>query len=160
MTVKALALLLLLAIGAHAQDVTEPPATAKVKYTVLGIGRQVYACGEDGKWTLQEPQADLIDTQTHQPVGTHTKGPTWTWSDGSAITGKVLQQRLSADSIPWLLLQAQSSGGSGALSTIAFIRRSDTQGGVPQAANICGAQNVGSTINVPYQATYTFYTAQ
>lgn len=160
MKIKFLALLPLLAIAAQAQDVTEPPATAKVRYTVLGVGLQIYACAEDGKWTLQEPQADLIDTQTRQPVGKHTKGPTWTWSDGSIVTGKVLQQKPAADTIPWLLLEAHSSGATGALSNVTYVRRSDTQGGVPQPANICGAQNVGSTINVPYQATYTFYTAQ
>lgn len=157
---KLLALVPLIAMCAHAQDITEPPATAKVRYTVLGVGLQIYACAEDGKWSLQEPQADLIDTQTHQPVGKHTKGPTWTWNDGSLVTGKVLQQRPSADTIPWLLLEAHSAGATGALSNVTFVRRSDTQGGVPQPANICGAQNVGSTINVPYQATYTFYTAQ
>jgi hypothetical protein len=160
MKMKLLALLPLLGMVAHAQDVTEPPANAKARYTVLGVGLQIYACAEDGKWVLQEPQADLIDIQTHQAVGKHTKGPTWTWSDGSVVTGKVLQQRPSADTIPWLLLEAHNSGATGALSGVTFVRRSNTQGGVPQAANICGAQNVGSTINVPYQATYTFYTAQ
>jgi hypothetical protein len=146
--------------AAHAQDATQPPAGAAVRYTVVGLGLQIYACKADGKWVLQEPKADLIDLQTKQAVGTHTKGPTWTWNDGSAVTGKVLQQQPSANTIPWLLLEAHAAGTAGALSDIAFVRRSDTQGGLPQAVNICGMNNVDSIISVPYQATYTFYTAK
>jgi len=160
MKMKLLALLPLIALAAQAQDATEAPANTRALHTVVGVGLQIYACADDGKWTLQEPQADLMDAASHQPVGKHSKGPTWTWNDGSVVTGKVLQQRPSPGSIPWLLLEAHSSGAAGALSGVTFVRRSDTQGGVPQPTNICGAQNVGSTINVPYQAIYTFYAAQ
>jgi hypothetical protein len=160
MTIKALALLPLLAITAYAQDVTEPPKNVAARYTVVGVGLQIYACAEDGTWALQEPRADLLDEKTKQPVGTHTKGPTWTWSDGSQVTGRVLKQRSSPVSIPWLLLEAKNAGANGALTGVSYVRRSDTQGGIPQPENVCGAQNVGSTISIPYQATYTFYAVQ
>jgi hypothetical protein len=155
-------LLSLASVTSRAQDLTRPPADAVVRYSTQGVGVQIYACtAKDGNyvWALQEPQADLLDAKTFSPLGTHSKGPTWTWSDGSSITGKVLQQQPSPDAaanIPWLLLQTQSSGGNGALNDIAYVRRSDTDGGVA-AKTGCNAQLVGATAKIPYKATYTFY---
>ena len=155
-------LLALTTVMGRAQDVTQPPADATVRYVTKGVGVQIYACtAKAGSyvWVLQEPQADLLDAKTFAPLGTHSKGPTWTWSDGSSITGKVLQQQPSPDAtanIPWLLLQTQSSGGNGALSNIAYVRRSDTDGGVA-ATTGCNGQMVGATSKIPYKATYTFY---
>src|ERR1700709_521738 len=100
---KALVLLVFATLSAHAQDATLPPAGAQVRYTVNGVGVQIYACKATGKWVLQEPQADLIDPKTKAHVGTHSKGPIWTWSDGSILLGEVLHQQPSATSIPWLL---------------------------------------------------------
>jgi hypothetical protein len=151
---------LLIPLAAHAQDATQPPAGAQARYTVTGKGVQIYACTASGKWVLQEPQADLIDPQTRDKVGTHSKGPIWTWSDGSILLGQVLQQQPSSTSIPWLLLSVQSTGKKGALSNIAYVRRSDTQGGTVPASAICGANDVDELLRVPYAATYTFYTAK
>ncbi len=153
-------LLLLITLAAHAQDVTQPPAGAQARYTVTGKGVQIYGCTASGKWVLQEPQAELVDPQTKQHVGVHSKGPIWTWADGSILLGEVLQQKPSADSIPWLLLSVQSTGKQGALSDIAYIRRSDTQGGKVPASVVCAADNVDELLRVPYAATYTFYTAK
>jgi hypothetical protein len=160
MKINAAILLTLSALSAHAQDATQPPAGAQARYTVTGKGVQIYGCTADGKWVLQEPQANLVDPQTNQQVGTHSKGPIWTWSDGSILLGQVLQQKPSADSIPWLLLSVQSTGKQGALSNIAYVRRSDTQGGKVPATVICGTNNIDELLRVPYAATYTFYTAK
>ena len=73
-------------------DPTLPPANAHVKATAVGLGVQVYKCApQDGgfQWALEMPVAKLFDPDTHQEVGTHSVGPTWTWNDGSSITGKV-----------------------------------------------------------------------
>ena len=163
MLVKTLAAALLfplLTSAAYAQDVTLPPAGAKARYTVSGEGVQIYLCTTTGKWALQEPQAKLVDPKTEQPVGTHSKGPIWTWSDGSILLGDVLQQKPSPDSIPWLLLSVTSTGKKGALSDIAYVRRSDTQGGIVPSSVLCGSNNTDETLRVPYAATYTFYTAK
>jgi hypothetical protein len=160
MKIIALVSLPLVSVAALAQDVTQPPAGAQVRYTVAGKGVQIYACTANGAWVLQEPQADLIDLQTQKHVGTHSKGPIWAWADGSILLGKVLQQKPSTDSIPWLLLSTESTGKAGALSEIAYIRRSDTQGGTVPASIVCGTNNVDETLRVPYAATYTFYTAK
>lgn len=149
-----------------AADVTLPPPNAHVKMTVVGLGVQVYGClPQPGvtpvkyAWTLQMPEATLFDPATHQPVGTHAAGPTWTWNDGSEITGKVVQTQPAKDAanIPWLLIQTHSTGAAaGELSDVTFVRRSDTQAGVPNSD--CDAVHQNNVVRVPYQATYTFYT--
>jgi hypothetical protein len=142
-------------------DPTVPPASVHAILTATGIGVQIYNCKQTGgafTWDFQEPQATLFDPTTHQPVGTHAAGPTWTWSDGSILTGKVLQKSPSpnTDAIPSLLLQTTPSGPIGALSRVTMVRRSETQAGSAPASG-CDAQNAGVVIKVPYQATYTFY---
>jgi hypothetical protein len=146
---------------------TTPPASAQASLVAVGHGVQIYKCtttttdSSKLQWVLQGPEADLFDMATKQPVGTHTAGPTWTWHDGSAVTGKMLATQPSPDpgSIPWLLLETHSSGTPGALASIKYVRRSDTQAGAAPAGG-CDAQHQDNTLRVPYQATYTFYTAQ
>lgn len=143
-------------------DPTLPPADAHVKATAVGLGVQVYKClphESAYEWVLEMPVAKLFDPTTHQEVGTHSVGPTWTWSDGSSITGKVLQKHASDDplNVPWLLLETHSVGtATGMLANVTFVRRSDTQAGVPPMA--CDAEHQNNEVRVPYQATYTFYT--
>jgi hypothetical protein len=151
-----------------ADDVTQPPATAHVLATVMGRGAQIYRCtatpGEPAalQWKLDGPDATLFDRDTKQKVGTHSAGPTWTWKDGSAITGKVLQKQSSPDaaSVSWLLLEAHPANASaGALSDVSYVRRSDTVGGAAPATG-CDAQHRDNLLRVPYEATYTFYTGK
>ena len=157
--------LLVLAALPQTPDSTLPPPSAHVRFTVDGHGVQTYNCSavNDGfKWVFVEPAAGLFDPSTHQQVGAHSAGPTWTWNDGSAITGKVLQTTPSPDpaNIPWLLLETHPSGTvKGELTGITFVRRSNTQAGKAPAAG-CDAQHVNVVLRVPYQATYTFYSAE
>ena len=159
--ILALALLALFAPQQTA-DPTLPPAAAHVRYTVEGHGVQTYNCtAQNGSfaWVFEEPAAGLFDPKTHQQIGVHTAGPTWTWSDGSSITGKVLQTRPSDNpaNIPWLLLETHPTGTTtGALSNITFVRRSDTQAGKAPTTG-CDTKNVNVVLRVPYAATYTFY---
>jgi hypothetical protein len=147
--------------AAPAADATLPPVGAVVVATAVGSGVQIYACQvQDGKplWVFQSPAADLFDPQSRQHVGVHGAGPSWTWSDGSALTGTVKAKQPSPDAhaIPWLLLEVRSTGGDGVLSHVAWVRRSETQAGQAPAAG-CDASQVGTKLNVPYQALYTFY---
>lgn len=143
-------------------DPTLPPADAHVKLTAVGLGVQVYKCapGDGGyQWALEMPVATLFDPATHQALGTHSVGPTWTWNDGSSITGTVLKKHPSTDpaNVPWLLVATHSAATTvGALSDVTLVRRSDTQAGVPTMA--CDAEHQNNEVRVPYQATYTFYT--
>jgi hypothetical protein len=157
-------LLLLLAPFAQLQvpdtDVTIP-AHAQVALQAQGRGVQIYRCATQGiayEWAFQAPEARLYDASGAE-VGNHGAGPTWTWKDGSSITGKLLAQRVSPSplNINWLLLAATpASSSAGALSRIAFVRRSETEGGIPPADG-CDAAHVGATVRVPYSADYTFY---
>jgi hypothetical protein len=147
----------------QAADPTLPPVGMHARFTVQGIGIQVYHCvARDNTftWEFQEPAATLFDPSTHQQVGMHSAGPTWTWSDGSSITGTVVQKLASPDpqNIPWLLLRTRPAGDTtGALTGITMVRRSDTSAGVAPTTSACDAQNLNVTLKVPYQATYTFY---
>jgi len=156
------------ALPVQPADPTLPPPTAQLRYTAIGRGVQIYRCTAQTttqpitfQWVFKEPEATLIDPTTGQQLGKHTAGPTWAWKDGSALVGKVLQKSSAPDAaaIPWLLLEAHSTGGPGVLSGITLIRRSETQAGISPTTG-CDAQHQDNLIRVPYRATYTFYTAQ
>jgi hypothetical protein len=156
--------LLALTVAPQAADTTLPPATVRAKFTVDGVGIQVYNCtlsNGNYAWTFIEPAATLFDPATKQKVGTHSAGPTWTWNDLSSITGKVLQKQPAANpkDIPSLLLETRSTGdANGALANIVMVRRSNAQAGQAPADG-CDAQHVDVVLRVPYEATYTFYEA-
>jgi Protein of unknown function (DUF3455) len=155
--------LILLTLLAQSPDPTQPPANAHLAYTVEGRGVQIYRCTQQDSaytWVFQSPEATLYDPATHRQTGTHAAGPTWTWNDGSSITGKVLQKSPSPDpaSVPWLLLAATPANTTtGALTPIKLVRRSETHGGNAPTTG-CDAQHAETTLRVPYTATYTFYT--
>ncbi len=164
---KFTALLLFAALpqspSVSAADPTLPPATAPVLFAALGTGVQIYVCAAaapaSARWVLQAPQATLTDAASGRRLGTHTAGPTWTWSDGSSVHGVVVAKLASPepDSVPWLLLAAQPAGGErhGALRDVTWVRRSETHGGNAPAGG-CDAEHVGASVRVPYRATYTF----
>jgi hypothetical protein len=143
------------------------PAGAKLVAQFHATGAQVYGCaasapgapGASGSfaWTLKRPDATLFDA-AGAPAGTHTAGPTWTAKDGSAVVGeKVAQADAPApDAVPWLLLRAKSSSGSGQLSQVTFIQRVQTKGGKAPAVG-CDAGKAGAETRAPYSADYLFY---
>jgi Protein of unknown function (DUF3455) len=152
-----------LASIAIAQTQTEPPSTQHPILTVTGKGIQIYICqqGPSGpEWVFQAPEANLTDASGN-PAGTHSAGPTWNSKDGSSVKGVVLVKAASSDpnSIPWLLLRASGASGTGIMTKVEFIRRSDTHGGVAPAIG-CDAQHINTSARVPYTATYTFYSAK
>ena len=128
-------------------------------YTVTGKGFQIYVCNDQGTWMFQAPEATLYLNGIS--VGVHGKGPSWTWSDGSTIMGKVLTTipaPLPTEDIPWLSLEATPVGGKrGALSEIVLVRRTDTHGGVAPVSG-CDVDHKGDVTRVPYMATYSFWT--
>jgi hypothetical protein len=151
-----------LAITATAQNPTDPPASQHAILTTTGKGVQIYTCQQSAtgpQWIFQAPKATLIDA-SGKPVATHGAGPIWISHDGSTVKGEVLQ-KTSPDptAIPWLLLNASATTGSGIMSRVEFIRRSDTHGGNAPATG-CDAQHLNTTSRIPYTATYTFYSAK
>lgn len=155
---------LLLSSGVLAQaiDPTVPPAAQHAILTVQGRGAQVYRCEAVGgafQWTFRAPVARLFDAQDRE-VGTHGDGPVWTYQDSSSVQGVVVaKSTLDAGSIPSLLLQAASPKRVGLLTTVEYIRRSETHGGLAPAEGCDGAHQ-GDLVRVPYTAMYTFYSSK
>ena len=149
-------------------DLTLPPETAHIVTIVEGRGDQIYTCNPlptGYQWALKAPEAKLFNLATGQQVGHHDAGPTWTFADGSAIHGTVIQKK-PADTpadVPWLLLHADpaatTSATPGTLTPVTLIRRYNTHGGNPPPTG-CDASHAGVTLRVPYTATYAFYTTQ
>jgi Protein of unknown function (DUF3455) len=137
------------------------PPGARAILAVKGKGVQIYGCVavQDGaKWVLKEPSAKLLDAKGEQ-IGTHFAGPTWKLSDGSSVVGELVASQPSpdADSVAWLLLRAKAGSAAGRLAEVTFIRRTETQGGVPPANDCQKAGDVGKNVRIHYSATYTFY---
>jgi len=143
-------------------------ASSKLIVHAYAKGVQVYVCQRDVKdstqyvWVFKKPQATLYaDSTYHQVIGKHyfddAKNPTWASIDGSKVTAAKLQQVNSPDNlaIPWLLLKATITQGTGVLKSAQFVQRLYTKGGkAPANAN---ASQSGKTLKVPYTAEYLFY---
>ena len=137
-----------------------PDAIAAPGETVVATfhaeGAQIYDCKPDagGKptWQFREPIATLLlDGKT---VGRHYAGPTWEASDGSAVTGKAVANvpGTNPSDIPWLKLEVIASRGSGTLSGVTTVQRTNTHGGVVNG--LC--DRAGTYYSAPYSADYVF----
>ncbi len=150
-------------VAATAQNPTEPPPSQHVILTATGKGVQSYTCKQSAtgpQWVFQAPEATLTDA-SGATIATHGAGPIWRSNDGSSVKGDLLQKSASPDpnAIPWLLLKAASPTGSGIMTKVEFIRRSDTHGGnAPRTG--CDADHLDAAARIPYSATYTFYSAK
>jgi hypothetical protein len=143
------------ATAAELPDAIAAPGETAV-LSVHAEGAQVYECkaGTDGKlgWAFREPIATLMaDGKT---VGRHYAGPNWEDADGSAVTGKVIGNAPGAtpNDIAWLKLEVISHRGSGVLSGVTTVQRTNTQGGALTGA----CDKVGVTKAAPYSADYVF----
>jgi hypothetical protein len=59
-------------------------------------------------------------------------------------------------SIPWLLLEAKTTSGTGVFSRVTSIQRTDTVDGLAPETG-CDAQHLGARQASPYRAVYSFY---
>jgi len=150
------------AAGSQIPENLKPPASQVVLFRAAGKGQQVYVCkskggGEGLEWALLEPRAVLYDEKGAR-IGTHYEGPTWETTDGSKVTGKVLQRAIApeAGAVPWLLLKAASNWGEGKLARVTYIGRVNTKGGLPPPQG-CTIPQAGTQTAVDYQADYIFY---
>jgi hypothetical protein len=137
------------------------PAGARVVLQAKGDGVQIYTCtgGPEGaKWVLTAPDAKLLDA-AGKIIGSHFAGPTWKLQNGSQVQGELIasQPAPEASSVAWLLLRAKGGSATGSLADVAFIRRTDTRGGVADKSACDSSRALGNTVQVPYTATYTFY---
>ena len=150
-----------LATGAQTAPMPDvPPALAvkdgKMVGTVAATGTQVYECARTPKgdfaWSFREPKADL--TYGGKVVGKHFAGPTWAFTDGTRVIGRVSAKEAgkTADDIPWLKLDIVRRVKSGPAGGAKYVMRIDTHGGTLEGA--CTEANTFR--EVPYKATYLF----
>jgi Protein of unknown function (DUF3455) len=148
-----------------APDSLKPPDTQLLVLETHATGVQIYECKatKDNaarfEWAFVAPEAELIDLAGVK-VGKHYAGPTWEAIDGSKVVGEVKARDDGPDpnAIPWLLLSAKSTSGSGMLNRTTFVQRLQTVGG--KAPEGCGKDDAGKQLRVDYQATYNFYVAK
>lgn len=157
----AFAVVLLMAfLGPAAAETSLPAAIAAPGeapvLTAHAIGTQIYECkaGTDGKlaWSFREPAATL--TADDKIVAHHSAGPTWEFTDGSAVVGKAVANApgKTANDIAWLKLDVVSHRGEGTGSTVVTVQRINTVGGVISGE----CDHAGSTRAMPYSADYVF----
>ncbi len=139
------------------------PAGQTAFVEALATGVQIYECapksGESSAfvWTFRAPEATLSD-RSGRALGKHYAGPTWESIDGSKVVGQVKASDPGPDpaAIPWLLLTAKSTSGTGTFAQAASIQRVKTVGGIAPTER-CDATNAAQIARVPYTATYYFY---
>ena len=170
----SVALLMLLAmvsapaVGAQSSPMPLPdnlkvPAGNVFLFKTFATGTQNYVCAARADdpnayaWAFKGPKAELWNDMGDK-VGTHYGGPTWQGNDGSTVVGEVVARADAANphAIPWLLLKAKSHGGSGVFSTVTYIQRVATVGGIAPADG-CDQSAAGTARAVPYTAVYAFY---
>ena len=140
-----------------------PPAGEVLFLEARGSGVQIYECvlktDQPPEWKFRAPEAALVDDSGHS-LGKHYAGPTWESNDGSSVVGEVKARDAGPDknAIPWLLLAAKSTAGSGAFSATTSIQRLQTAGGVAPS-EACGTAHAGQVVRIPYTAMYYFYRA-
>jgi hypothetical protein len=142
------------------------PATEVLSLEIKATGVQIYECNASKdestrfEWIFKAPEADLFDKAGNM-IGKHYAGPTWESNDGSKVVGEVKARDNGPDpnAIPWLLLSAKSTSGTGVFSQVKSIQRLHTVGGrAPTEA--CSQAQAGKVTRVGYKATYYFYVSK
>lgn len=156
------------AVGAQSGPMAIPdslnvPSGNVLLFKTFATGTQIYTCTERADapgmfaWTFKAPEAVLWNDLGEQ-VGTHYAGPTWEGNDHSRVVGEVAARAdaPTPGAIPWLLLKARSNTGRGIFSTVTYIQRLETVGGVAPAEG-CNRPTAGAERAVPYAAIYAFF---
>ncbi len=144
-------------------DALKVPANQIVSLEARAVGVQIYECkaAKDDplryEWAFKAPEAELFNGAGTR-IGKHYAGPTWESNDGSRVVGSVKARDNGPDpkSIPWLLLSAKATSGSGVFSRTQTIQRLNTVGGNAPSDD-CSQAQAGKEARVEYSATYYFY---
>lgn len=139
-------------------DRLQVPEGNKLAFHVYANGVQIYSWNGTS-WVFVEPAATLFANAGNDgKVGTHYRGPTWESNSGSTVVGaRLFGCTPDPTAIPWLLLEAVSTGGPGIFSSVTYVQRVNTTGGIAPAAP---GSAIGERAEVPYTAEYYFYREQ
>ena len=154
-------------VGAQADPMAIPdnlkvPQPNVMLFEAYANGVQVYVCKAKAddpnafEWAFKGPEAELRN-EAGEKIGKHYAGPTWEGNDGSKVVGEAVENAKApeAGAIPWLLLRAKAHDGSGAFSTVTYVQRLDTAGGVAPTDG-CDRSAADTERAVEYTATYVF----
>lgn len=141
-------------------DSVQVPPGHKVAFHVYARGVQVYRWN-GSSWDFVGPVAMLFaDSEYQGLVGHHyatPNGPAWESNSGSkVIAARVAGCTPDPTAIAWLRLGAVTTTGPGIFSSVTFIQRVNTTGGLAPATP--GAIN--EIAEVPYTTEYIFYQAE
>lgn len=130
----------------------------KVAFHVYALGVQVYRW-DGASWVFVAPVANLFaDDNYRGQVGVHYAGPTWESNSGSKVIARRTQSCTpDSTAIPWLLLETVSNDGPGIFSSVTYVQRVNTTGGLAPSSPGAFA---GAEAKVPYTAEYYFYRAE
>ncbi len=136
------------------------PEGQKVALVALGRGTQNYVCQANTaktgfEWAFKAPEANLFDS-SNTKIASHYSGPTWEAPDGSKVVGEVKARVASPNTIPWLLLNAKSTAGTGLFGKTTWVQRLSTTGGSAPSTG-CDISTVGSEASMAYSSLYVFY---
>ncbi|HEX5854232.1 MAG TPA: DUF3455 domain-containing protein [Thermoanaerobaculia bacterium] len=142
------------------------PDTQRLSLEVQATGVQIYACTASKtdparfEWVFKAPEADFFDS-ANKKLGSHYAGPTWESTDGSKVVGELKAKDDGPDptAIPWLLMTAKSTSGTGVFARTLSIQRLHTVGGKAPAEG-CDQAHAGKEARIAYKATYTFSVAK
>lgn len=137
----------------------EVPDGNKVAFHAYARGVQIYRW-DGNSWVFVAPVATLFaDPEFNSQVGTHYAGPRWESNSGSIVraANPVRCDLDPANNVPWLRLEAVSTEGHGIFSSVTYIHRVNTDGGVAPAVP---GSSVGESVWIPYTAEYVFYRAK
>ena len=139
-------------------DRLQVPDGNKLAFQVYADGVQIYRW-DGSSWVFVEPAATLFaDANNEGKVGVHFRGPAWQSNSGSKVVGaRLFGCTPDTTAIPWLLLEAVSTAGPGIFSSVTYIQRVNTTGGLAPSAP---GSAIGETVQIPYTAEYYFYREQ
>jgi hypothetical protein len=151
------------AATADPADKIKPPDGLVVLAKLKAEGVQIYECKVIDPnhrvlryhWVLKAPAAELKN-DGGKKAGKHGDGPAWEDDDGKVIGARPPVGTLPKDgTIPWLLIKADKTEGTGMFAKVTYIQRVDTTGGA--APKQVDEGYAGTELRVPYKATYIFY---
>jgi hypothetical protein len=155
-------------VGAQTGPIITPdnlkvPSEHVLLFKTFATGTQIYTCKartddpNTFEWTFKAPEAELWN-DIGEKVGKHYAGPSWEGNDGSKLVGEVVERANAPDpgAIPWLLLKAKANDGAGVFSTMTYIQRLETVGGMAPTEG-CDRLAADAERAVEYTAIYAFF---
>lgn len=143
-------------------DPLAPSSDSSAAFVLTGKGVQQFQCTADANgryWKFITPEAQLTDGKGRTLARQGSEGNFFA-KDGSILVAKIekYSEKTTAGNLRDLVYTTSSRGKKGILTGITHVKRSQGKGGVPLIR--CSASQLGSTLKVPFTATYTFYRAK